>query len=119
MLIVDDDMRNIFSLTSLLTDKGITVLEADNGKEALLRLAAHPETSVVLMDIMMPEMDGFDTIRAIRRDGRHRDLPIIAMTAKVMQGDQQKCFDAGASDYIAKPIDTDKLMSLLRVWSGR
>jgi CheY-like chemotaxis protein len=118
VLIVDDDMRNLFSLASLLTDKGIVVLEADNGAEALRQLAAHADLDLILMDIMMPEMDGHEAMRRIRADARYLDLPIIAMTAKVMQGDEQKCLDAGASDYIAKPIDSGKLMSLLRVWSG-
>ncbi len=119
MLIVDDDMRNVFSLTSLLTDNGIEVVEAENGREALSRLAEHADIHVVLMDIMMPEMDGFEAMREIRRNPLLRDLPVIAMTAKAMQGDHQKCLDAGASDYIAKPIDTQKLLSLLRVWACR
>ncbi|WP_158569435.1 response regulator [Duganella sp. BJB475] len=119
VLIVDDDMRNIFSLTSLLAEKGMLVLEAENGIEALRRLDEHPAISVVLMDIMMPEMDGYQAMRRIRADRRFSALPIIAMTAKVMLGDEQKCLEAGASDYLAKPIDTDKLMSLLRVWTSR
>ena len=119
MLIVDDDMRNVFSLTSLLTDYGIEVVEAENGLEALSRLAQNADIHVVLMDIMMPEMDGFEAMREIRKNPRYRDLPVIAMTAKAMQGDHQKCLDAGASDYIAKPIDTQKLLSLLRVWACR
>ncbi|WP_332855414.1 response regulator [Duganella sp. S19_KUP01_CR8] len=119
VLIVDDDMRNIFSLTSLLAEKGMLVLEAENGQEALLRLDEHPGINVVLMDIMMPEMDGYQAMRRIRADRRFGALPIIAMTAKVMLGDEQKCLEAGASDYLAKPIDTDKLMSLLRVWTSR
>jgi CheY-like chemotaxis protein/signal transduction histidine kinase/HAMP domain-containing protein len=118
MLIVDDDMRNIFSLASLLSEQGVTVLEAENGKEALAQLAAHPEIDLILMDIMMPEMDGYEAMRRIRAGEQERAVPIIAMTAKVMLGDQQKCLAAGASDYIGKPIDNDKLMSLLRVWSG-
>ncbi|MBA5639264.1 response regulator [Duganella sp. LX20W] len=117
MLIVDDDMRNVFSLTSLLTDKGAVVVEAENGKEALRQLEQHPDVCVVLMDIMMPEMDGYETMRAIRAQPRHRTLPLIAMTAKAMQGDSEKCMAAGASDYIAKPLDTAKLLSLLRVWT--
>ncbi|HJV03427.1 MAG TPA: response regulator [Burkholderiaceae bacterium] len=117
MLIVDDDMRNVFSLTSLLTDKGAVVVEAENGKEALRQLEQHPDVCVVLMDIMMPEMDGYETMRAIRAQPRHRTLPLIAMTAKAMQGDSEKCMAAGASDYIAKPLDTVKLLSLLRVWT--
>jgi signal transduction histidine kinase/CheY-like chemotaxis protein len=119
VLLVDDDMRNIFSLTSLLNEKGIEVIEADNGKEALVRLAANPDVHLVLMDIMMPEMDGYETMRHIRKDPAFHALPIIAMTAKAMVGDQKKCMDAGASDYLAKPIDTHKLLSLLRVWTFR
>lgn len=119
ILLVDDDMRNIFSLTALLTARGIVVLEAENGKEALKQLAANPDVQLVLMDIMMPEMDGYTAMREIRKDPLFHQLPIIAMTAKAMIGDHQKCLDAGASDYIAKPIDTEKLMSLLRVWACR
>jgi signal transduction histidine kinase/DNA-binding response OmpR family regulator len=117
MLIVDDDMRNVFSLTSLLADKGAVVVEAENGKEALRQLEQHPDVCVVLMDIMMPEMDGYEAMRAIRAQPRHRALPLIAMTAKAMQGDSEKCMAAGASDYITKPLDTVKLLSLLRVWT--
>ena len=116
VLLVDDDMRNVFSLSSILTDKNMVVLEAENGKEALTRIREHPDVNIVLMDIMMPEMDGYATIRAIRLDPRFKDLPIIAMTAKAMAGDQSKCIQAGANDYISKPIDIDKLLSLLRVW---
>ncbi len=119
VLLVDDDMRNIFSLTALLTARGIVVLEAENGIEALRQLAANPDVQLVLMDIMMPEMDGYTAMREIRKDPLFHQLPIIAMTAKAMKGDHQKCLDAGASDYIAKPIDTEKLMSLLRVWASR
>ncbi|MBA5690277.1 response regulator [Rugamonas apoptosis] len=117
MLIVDDDMRNVFSLTSLLADKGAVVVEAENGKEALRQLEQHPDVCVVLMDIMMPEMDGYEAMKAIRAQPRYRALPLIAMTAKAMQGDSEKCLAAGASDYIAKPLDTVKLLSLLRVWT--
>jgi CheY-like chemotaxis protein len=116
VLLVDDDMRNIFSLTSLLTEWGMVVVEAENGAEALVRLAEHPDVSVVLMDIMMPQMDGYSAMRAIRAGQVAPTVPIIAMTAKAMQGDQQKCLDAGASDYLAKPLDTEKLLSMLRVW---
>ncbi len=119
MLIVDDDMRNVFSLSSLLADEGVVVIEAENGREALDRVRDNADIAVVLMDIMMPEMDGFEAMREIRKNPQHRSLPIIAMTAKAMQGDQQNCLDAGASDYIAKPIDTQKLLSLLRVWACR
>ena len=116
VLIADDDMRNIFSLTSLLTEWGMVVVEAENGVEALARLAEHPDVSVVLMDIMMPQMDGYAAMRAIRTGALAPQVPVIAMTAKAMQGDQQKCLDAGASDYLAKPLDSEKLLSMLRVW---
>ncbi|MDD2853469.1 MAG: response regulator [Desulfuromonadaceae bacterium] len=119
VLLVDDDMRNIFSILSVLNDKNMVVIEAENGKEALTKLGEHPDVDVVLMDIMMPEMDGYEAIGAIRRDPRFRTLPIIAMTAKVMPGDQEKCLRAGANDYISKPIDIEKLLSLLRVWLYR
>lgn len=119
VLIVDDDMRNIFSLTSLLTDKGIVVVEAENGKEALTQLEKQDDICLVLMDIMMPDMDGFEAMRHIRKNPKWASLPVIAMTAKVMKGDSEKCLEAGASDYIGKPIESDKLMSMLRVWGGR
>jgi CheY-like chemotaxis protein len=116
VLIVDDDMRNVFSLSSLLAERDMTILEAENGREALARLDADPDVDLVLMDIMMPEMDGYQAMRAIRQDPRFARLPIIALTAKAMKGDREACIQAGASDYIAKPIDTDRLLSLLRVW---
>ncbi|MDD2733307.1 MAG: response regulator [Desulfuromonadaceae bacterium] len=119
VLLVDDDMRNIFSILSVLNDKNMVVIEAENGREALARIREHPDVDIVLMDIMMPEMDGYEAIGAIRRDPRFRTLPIIAMTAKVMPGDQEKCLQAGANDYISKPIDIEKLLSLLRVWLYR
>ena len=116
VLLVDDDMRNIFSLTSVLADKHMIVVEAENGLEAISRLEEHPDVAIVLMDIMMPEMDGYTAIREIRKDARFAALPIIAMTAKALKGDYEKCMAAGASDYIAKPIEVDKLLSLIRVW---
>jgi CheY-like chemotaxis protein len=116
ILVADDDMRNVFSLASVLSEKGMAVLEAENGREALAQLEAHPETALVLMDVMMPEMDGLEAISAIRRDPRHARLPIIALTAKAMKGDREACLKAGANDYLAKPIDTERLLSLMRVW---
>ncbi len=117
VLLVDDDMRNVFSLSSILAEKNVQVIEAENGVEALARLDEHPDVAVVLMDIMMPEMDGYTAMRAIRNDPRFAVLPIIAMTAKALKGDHEKCIEAGASDYIAKPIEMEKLFSLIRVWT--
>ncbi|TAN42537.1 MAG: response regulator [Nitrospirae bacterium] len=119
VLLVDDDMRNVFSLSSILTDKNMIIVEAENGKDALTKISEHPDVNVVLMDIMMPEMDGYEAIRNIRIDPRFKDLPVIAMTAKAMAGDQEKCIQAGANDYISKPLDMEKLLSLLRVWLYR
>jgi signal transduction histidine kinase/DNA-binding response OmpR family regulator/CHASE3 domain sensor protein len=116
ILIVDDDMRNIFSLSSALAEKNIIFFEAENGYEALKRLDEHPDIDLVLMDIMMPEMDGYEAMRRIRVDARFNSLPIIALTAKAMKGDREECLKAGASDYIPKPVNMDKLFSLLRVW---
>ncbi|MDT8441669.1 MAG: response regulator [Desulfuromonadales bacterium] len=116
ILIVDDDMRNIFSLSNILSDKGLIIHEAENGREALRQLDEHTDIDLVLMDIMMPEMDGYAAIRAIRQNRRLAQLPIIAMTAKALKGDREKCLEAGASDYLSKPIDPVKLISLLRVW---
>jgi len=116
ILIVDDDMRNIFSLSSALSEKELIVLEAENGVEALKILDANPDMDLVLMDIMMPVMDGYETMRNIRKDLRFQSLPIIALTAKAMKGDREECLDSGASDYIPKPVDIGKLFSLLRVW---
>ncbi|MEA5506587.1 response regulator [Halotia wernerae UHCC 0503] len=119
ILIVDDDLRNIFALTSFLESYQMQVLFAENGRDGLEMLQANPETNIVLMDIMMPEMDGYETTRAIRQQQEFRSLPIIALTAKAMPGDREKCIEAGASDYITKPIDTEQLLSLLRVWLYR
>ncbi|HEY9800301.1 MAG TPA: HAMP domain-containing protein [Leptolyngbyaceae cyanobacterium] len=119
VLIVDDDVRNIFALTSMLERHQMVVLYAENGREGINLLETTPDIDVVLMDVMMPEMDGYETTRLIRQREQFRDLPIIALTAKAMQGDRDQCIAAGASDYIAKPVDTEQLLSLLRVWLYR
>ncbi|MGI8686110.1 MAG: response regulator, partial [Acidimicrobiales bacterium] len=116
VLIVDDDVRNVFALTSVLERQGMTVLFAENGKDGIATLKQHPDVDLVLMDIMMPEMDGYETTTAIRRIPRFKKLPIIALTAKAMKGDREKSISAGASDYITKPVDVDQLLSLVRVW---
>ena len=116
ILVVDDDVRNIFSLTSMLEDHGMVVRFAENGKQAIEQLKKDANVDAVLMDVMMPEMDGYETTRAIRAMDQFRSLPIIALTAKAMKGDREKCIAAGASDYITKPVDTEQLLSLLRVW---
>lgn len=118
-LIVDDDMRNIFALTSMLERYQIQVLYAENGREGINLLETTPDIDVVLMDVMMPEMDGYETTSLIRQNEQFKSLPIIALTAKAMQGDREKCIQAGASDYITKPVDTEQLLSLLRVWLYR
>jgi CheY-like chemotaxis protein len=115
-LVVDDDVRNIFALSSLLERHGMSVVSATTGQEAIDHLEARPDLELVLMDIMMPEMDGYETMRRIRKDARYRRLPIIALTAKAMKGDREKCLEAGASDYIAKPVNTSQLLSLVRMW---
>jgi len=119
VLIVDDDVRNIFALTTLLERSEMNVVYAESGREGIARLQATPSVDAVLMDVMMPEMDGYETMRAIREQARLRTLPIIAVTAKAMKGDREKCIEAGASDYMAKPVDMDQLLSLLRVWLYR
>ncbi len=116
ILIVDDDMRNLFALAGVLEEKGMEVLEASNGKECLQQLEKHPDVDIVLMDIMMPEMDGYEAMHGIRTQERFRKLPIIALTAKAMKDDRTKCIQAGANDYLSKPVETRKLLSLLRVW---
>jgi CheY-like chemotaxis protein len=116
VLLVDDDMRNVFALSSILEDKGMDILIARDGIESLEKLKEHPYVDLVLMDIMMPRMDGLEAMQEIRKQKMHAKLPIIALTAKAMKGDRSKCIEAGASDYLAKPIDTDKLLSMLRVW---
>jgi CheY-like chemotaxis protein len=116
ILVVDDDVRNIFALTSLLEQHGMQVASAENGTEAISLLDENEDIDAVLMDIMMPEMDGYETMRRIRGKNQHRLLPILALTAKAMKGDREKCLDAGASDYIAKPVNTEELLALLRIW---
>ncbi|MCF6290244.1 MAG: response regulator [Desulfobacterales bacterium] len=119
IMVVDDDMRNVFALSSVLEDKGFEIIAARNGRESLEKISRQPDIDLVLMDIMMPEMDGYQAIAALRKQARFQSLPIIALTAKAMQGDRHKCIAAGASDYLAKPFDTEKLLSLLRVWLYR
>ena len=116
VLITDDDMRNIFALSSALQIYDMNILIANNGREALNRLQENEQIDVVLMDIMMPEMDGYEAMREIRKEKKYFKLPIIALTAKAMKNDREKCIEAGANDYISKPVDMDKLLSMLRVW---
>ncbi|HEY4181139.1 MAG TPA: response regulator [Kofleriaceae bacterium] len=119
VLIVEDDVRNVFALSSVLEPRGLKTIIARNGREALDMLAKHDQIDLVLMDVMMPEMNGIDATKAIRTQDQYEDLPIIALTAKAMADDRQACLDAGASDYLSKPIDVDMLLSLLRVWMPR
>ena len=119
VLVVDDDARNIFALTSLLENHEVDVVSTTKGKDAIELIENTPDISLVLMDIMMPEMDGYETIRRIRSAPEFRTLPILALTAKAMKGDREKCLEAGASDYISKPVNTDQLLSLMRVWLYR
>jgi CheY-like chemotaxis protein len=119
VLVVDDDVRNIFALSSVLERRGMTVLTAGTGREAITTLESTPDVAIVLMDIMMPEMDGYETMQVIRRNASFRRLPIIALTAKAMKGDREKCLEAGASEYLAKPVNTEQLLSALRMWLHR
>ena len=119
ILVVDDDARNIFALTTLLENQEMDVITATDGRSAIRLVESTPDLSLVLMDIMMPDMDGYETMREIRKDPAFRNLPILALTAKAMKGDREKCLDAGATDYIAKPVNTDQLLSLMRVWLFR
>ncbi|HTN17259.1 MAG TPA: response regulator [Chitinophagaceae bacterium] len=116
VLVVDDDVRNIFSLSKALEQMNMNVVTAIDGKEAMEKLKTHTEIDIVLLDMMMPQMDGYETARRIRDNGQWKNLPVIAVTAKAMTGDREKCIKAGASDYITKPVDIDQLLSLLRVW---
>jgi CheY-like chemotaxis protein len=119
VLVVDDDVRNIFALSSALERRGMTVLTASTGREALATLESTPDVAIVLMDVMMPEMDGYETMRAVRKNPAFRRLPIVALTARAMKGDREKCLEAGASDYLAKPVNTEQLLSALRMWLHR
>ncbi|HYE97932.1 MAG TPA: response regulator, partial [Planctomycetota bacterium] len=116
VLVVDDDMRNIYALTTLLEETKMNTIFAQDGRKAIEELQNNPSIDLVLMDIMMPEMDGYQAMREIRKVDRFKALPIIALTAKAMKGDRERCIEAGASDYIPKPVDTERLLSLLRVW---
>jgi CheY-like chemotaxis protein len=119
VLLVDDDSRNIFALSSVLERRGMLVLTATTGREAVNLLSQNSEVAIVLMDIMMPEMDGYQTMQAIREQEKWRKLPIVALTAKAMKGDREKCLEAGASDYLAKPVNTEQLLAALRIWLHR
>jgi CheY-like chemotaxis protein/signal transduction histidine kinase/HAMP domain-containing protein len=119
VLVVDDDVRNIFALSSVLERRGMTVLSAGTGREAIATLESTPDVAIVLMDIMMPEMDGYETMQVIRQNPSFRRLPIVALTAKAMKGDREKCLEAGASEYLAKPVNTEQLLSALRMWFHR
>jgi CheY-like chemotaxis protein len=116
VLVVDDDVRNIFALNSLLERHGMNVITATNGQDAIQLLDEHPDVALILTDVMMPEMDGYETMRRIREIQAFRSLPIIALTAKAMRGDREKCLQAGASDYVAKPVNTEQLLALVRMW---
>jgi CheY-like chemotaxis protein len=119
VLVVDDDVRNIFALSSVLERRGMTVLTAGTGREAITTLESTSDVAIVLMDIMMPDMDGYETMQIIRQNPSFRRLPIVALTAKAMKGDREKCLEAGASEYLAKPVNTEQLLSALRMWFHR
>jgi len=119
VLVVDDDVRNIFAVSSVLERRGMTVLSAGTGREAIQTIESTPDLAIVLMDIMMPEMDGYETMQVIRQNPDLRRLPIIALTAKAMKGDRERCLEAGASEYLAKPVNTEQLLSALRMWLHR
>ena len=116
VLIVDDDIRNIFALTSVLERYDMVTVSAETGATRSALLEESTDVDIVLMDIMMPEMDGIDTMRAIRQIARFKDLPIVAVTAKAMKGDREKCIEAGAWDYLSKPVDSEQMLSGLRAW---
>ncbi|MGA6981320.1 MAG: response regulator, partial [Candidatus Sulfotelmatobacter sp.] len=119
VLVVDDDVRNIFALSSVIERRGMSVITAGTGREAIAKLESTPDVAIVLMDIMMPEMDGYETMQVIRQNPRFRRLPIVALTAKAMKGDRERCLEAGASEYLAKPVNTEQLLSSLRMWLHR
>jgi CheY-like chemotaxis protein len=116
VLIVDDDVRNVFALASVFEARGMIVVFAENGRDGIETLQDNRDVDLVLMDIMMPEMDGYETTQAIRQMPDFKQLPIVALTAKAMKGDREKSIASGASDYITKPVDVDQLLSLMRVW---
>src|SRR4029077_6257130 len=118
-LIVDDDIRNIFALSSVLEEQGMIISSAENGRDAIKALQAHNGIDVVLMDIMMPDMDGIEAMRRVRQIESCQDLPIIAVTGKAMKGDREKCMEAGAWDYLSKPVDTELMLGCLRGWLSR
>jgi CheY-like chemotaxis protein len=115
VLVVDDDIRNVFAITAVLERQGMEVVTAETGAEALAALESRADIDVALVDVMMPEMDGYETMERIRRLSQYQKLPLIALTAKAMRGDRERCLEAGASDYISKPVDTEQLLSMLRV----
>jgi CheY-like chemotaxis protein len=119
VLIVDDDMRNVFALSKVLSDKGLKTLKAEDGMKALDILNKEPGIDLVIMDIMMPEMDGYETMKRIREQKKFAHLPIIALTAKAMKKDYEQCMASGANDYMSKPVDTNRLISMLRIWLYR
>ena len=116
VLLVDDDNRNIFAISSVLKARGITVLHAENGKEGIEVLNSNPDVNLILMDTMMPHMDGIEATETIRKIPQFKSLPIISLTAKAMKGDREKCLEAGASDYITKPVDPERLMAYVHLW---
>jgi CheY-like chemotaxis protein len=116
VLVVDDDIRNVYSITNALEEEGMECLTAENGKDALKIMRNIHNIDIILMDIMMPEMDGFEATKEIRNSDKFQKIPVIALTAKAMKGDREKCLSAGMSDYIAKPVNIEQLLSLMRVW---
>jgi CheY-like chemotaxis protein len=118
-LLVDDDVRNLFALTSVMERHRMQVVHAESGQQAIDMLKTEPDIDIVLMDIMMPKMDGYETIHRIRQMPEFRDLPIVALTAKAMKGDRERCIEAGASDYITKPVNLEDLIWMLRAWLPR